>query len=101
MLVALAFLIAAFVFYFDFVVPAYGDMQALKGRELGEQNFFSQESNTITQVQKLIDQGWELAGSMAVSRAFYDENFYQPMVISDDPVLTSKLRKEEANRRKY
>ena len=54
MLVALAFLIAAFVFYFDFVVPAYGDMQALKGRELGEQNFFSQESNTITQVQKLI-----------------------------------------------
>jgi Tfp pilus assembly protein PilO len=54
MLVALAFLIAAFVFYFDFVSPAYSDIQALKGKELSEQNFFSQESNTITQVQKLI-----------------------------------------------
>ena len=54
MVTALVFLIAAFVFYFDLIVPAYGDMQMLKGKELSEQDFFSQESNTIQQVQKLI-----------------------------------------------
>jgi len=54
MLVALAFLIAAFVFYFDFVSPAYSDMQTLKGKEVGEQDLLSQESKTIQQVQKLI-----------------------------------------------
>ena len=54
MLVALAFLVAAFVFYFDFVSPAYNDMQVLKGKESSEQNFLSQESKTVQQVQKLI-----------------------------------------------
>ena len=54
MLVSLAFLIAAFVFYFDFALPAYGDLQTLKGKELSEQNFLSQESNTVQKVQKLI-----------------------------------------------
>ena len=54
MLVSLAFLIAAFVFYFDFALPAYGDMQTLKGKEASEQNFLSQESNTVQKVQKLI-----------------------------------------------
>ena len=54
MLVALAFLIAAFIIYFDFVSPAYGDMQTLKGKEISEQDFLSQESATVQQVQKLI-----------------------------------------------
>jgi len=54
MLASLFFVIAAFVFYFNFVSPAYGGMQALKGKELSEQNFFAQESNTISQVQKSI-----------------------------------------------
>lgn len=54
MLISLAFLIAAFILYFDFVSPAYSDMQALKGKESGEQDLLSQESKTIQQVQKLI-----------------------------------------------
>lgn len=54
MVTVLVFFIAAFVFYFDFIVPAYGDIQELKGRVSSQQDFFSQQSNTIKQVQKLI-----------------------------------------------
>ena len=54
MLLALAFLVAAFVFYFDFVSSAYSDMQALKGKESGEKAVWSQESEMIQQVKELI-----------------------------------------------
>lgn len=54
MLIALAFLVAAFILYFDFVSPAYNDMQALKGKKSSEQDLVSQESKTVQQIQKLI-----------------------------------------------
>lgn len=54
MLVSLTFLIAAFIVYFDVVSPAYGDMQALRGKAASEQNILLQEASTTQQVQQLV-----------------------------------------------
>jgi Tfp pilus assembly protein PilO len=55
MMVALLFIVGAFIFYFDFISPAYQDMEALKGKLVSEQNLLAQESTMVKQVQKNIN----------------------------------------------
>lgn len=54
MLFSLILLIAAFIVYFDMVVPAYSDMQTLKGKQSSENDILAQVLQTEQQVQKLI-----------------------------------------------
>lgn len=70
LLVSLAFLIATFIFYFDVIVPAYGDMQTLRGRAASEQGLLSQEASTTKQVQELVasySNESQTAGSVALT----------------------------------
>lgn len=56
MLLSLLFLAAAFLIFFDLIQPAYGDLQAKKGKQTSAQAFLVQEGQTIAQAKKLIDQ---------------------------------------------
>lgn len=50
----LALLVGALVLYFEFVQPAYYDLQAAKSRQLGQQLFLEGEQGAIKKVQDLI-----------------------------------------------
>ena len=56
MIVALLFLMAAFIVFFDLIQPAYGDLQAKKGRQLNDQNLLANERVTVDQAKKLLSQ---------------------------------------------
>jgi len=54
MIIALFFVIAALVWYFDFLVPAYTDLQASKGNQMSEQDLLANETQIVSQFQGLI-----------------------------------------------
>ena len=56
MIVALAFLVAALVVFFDYVEPAYGTVEQLKSNLLASQQFLDTESSTVSQAKILISQ---------------------------------------------
>ena len=53
-MVALLFVVGTFIFYFNFISPAYQSMEELKGKLNSEQNLLAQESVMIKQIQKTI-----------------------------------------------
>jgi Tfp pilus assembly protein PilO len=53
-LLALVLLVAALIVYFEMVQPAYGNLEAAKGKLAGEGQMLQNEANTVGQVQKLI-----------------------------------------------
>jgi len=54
MIIALFFVVAALVWYFDFLVPAYTDLQAAKGNQISEQELLTNETQIVGQFQGLI-----------------------------------------------
>lgn len=50
----LGLLVGALVLYFEFVEPAYQDVQAIKSQQLGRQLFLESEQGAIKKVQELI-----------------------------------------------
>ena len=54
MALALLLVVGAFIFYFNFVSPAYKDMETLKGTLASKQSILAQESTMIKQIQKTI-----------------------------------------------
>jgi Tfp pilus assembly protein PilO len=53
---SLLFVVVALVIFFDLIQPAYGDLQAAKGQEEGEQQLLASEQQIATQVQTLLTQ---------------------------------------------
>jgi Tfp pilus assembly protein PilO len=53
-LIAAAFFAAALLIYFEMIVPGYTNLETDKGQELSEQELYTTENNTVTQVQALI-----------------------------------------------
>jgi len=53
-LLALLFLVAAFVLFFELIEPAYGNLQMLKGQELSDQQFLSSEQQLVTSAKNLL-----------------------------------------------
>jgi hypothetical protein len=54
MIFALVFVVAALVVYFDFLVPAYADLQTSKGHQISEQNLLTNEQQIVQQFQGLM-----------------------------------------------
>ncbi len=52
---ALVFIVAAFIFFFDLVQPTYGDMQALRSKQLGEADYLTNQTALIKQVQTVLN----------------------------------------------
>ena len=53
-LIALLFVVAAFIFFFDFVQPAYNDMKMLRSKQLGEENYITNQAILVKQVQTIL-----------------------------------------------
>ncbi|HVM76730.1 MAG TPA: hypothetical protein VMU07_01085 [Candidatus Paceibacterota bacterium] len=51
---SLLFVTAAFVVYFDLIIPAYTDLQTSKGNLLGEQALLANEQKVSTQIKNLV-----------------------------------------------
>jgi Tfp pilus assembly protein PilO len=51
---AFAFVVAAFIFFFDFVQPTYSDVQALRSKQLGEENYIANQTALVKQVQTVL-----------------------------------------------
>lgn len=70
MLVALVFLVAAFVGFFDFVEPAYSDVQDLRGKAIADQDFLTSLTALVKQAQSLIsDYNAESSSTTGISLA--------------------------------
>jgi Tfp pilus assembly protein PilO len=54
MLVALVFLVASLLIFFDLIEPAYGNLQMEKGQQLSDQQFLSSEQDTVAKAQQLL-----------------------------------------------
>ena len=52
--IALLFIIAAFIFFFDFVQPTYRDMQTLRSKQLGEENYLANQTALVKQVRAVL-----------------------------------------------
>src|SRR5579864_2890347 len=52
-ILALIFLVAAFVLLFDAIQPAYGNLMTLKGQLAAQENLLQSESSTIDKVQSI------------------------------------------------
>ena len=52
--IALIFIMAAFIFFFDFVQPTYSDMNTLRSKQLGEENYIANQSALVKQVQTIL-----------------------------------------------
>jgi Tfp pilus assembly protein PilO len=48
---AFAFILAAFISFFDLVQPAYSDAKALRSKQLGEENYLKDQTALVKQVQ--------------------------------------------------
>lgn len=55
-LIALGFIVAALLVFFNLIQPTYGDLQQQKGTEISTQNFLTNEQQTVDQAKKLIRQ---------------------------------------------
>jgi Tfp pilus assembly protein PilO len=53
-ILAALILVAAFIVYFEFIVPAYSNLEALKGQAESEQTLYANESQIATQVKSLL-----------------------------------------------
>jgi hypothetical protein len=53
-IIAAAFLIAALVAYIEFIVPAYSNLETLKGQVEGEAALYTNENQIVTQGQSLL-----------------------------------------------
>lgn len=70
MIVALVFLVVALVVFFDFVQPAYTDLQASKGKQISQASFLDNEKKIVSEVQGLVSTYQsETQGEQAVSLA--------------------------------
>ena len=68
--VAFIFIVAAFVCFFDLVQPTYSDVQTLRGKQLGEQNYLTSQTALVKQVQTTLNTYQnEAQGSANVSLA--------------------------------
>ncbi len=56
MLLALFFLVAAFLILFELIQPTYGDLQTKKGMQLSDQSFLTNEQQVVNQAKTLISQ---------------------------------------------
>jgi len=56
MILALAFIVASLLVLFDFIQPTYGDVQTLRGKQVADEDFLTQEQNVVTQAQNLLAQ---------------------------------------------
>ena len=56
MVLALAFIVGAFLVFFEMVQPAYSNLEDLKGREISSEQLLQSETNIVAQVKKLITQ---------------------------------------------
>lgn len=56
MLLALAFVVAAFVILFDLIQPTYAELRVLKGKQLSSETFLENEQAIVNQVKKLVTQ---------------------------------------------
>lgn len=54
--IALALFVGAFVIFFDFVQPVYGDLMTSRGQLLSEQGTLQNESSTIAKIQTIMSQ---------------------------------------------
>ncbi|MDE2019194.1 MAG: hypothetical protein KGJ13_02475 [Patescibacteria group bacterium] len=54
MLVALVFLVVAFVVFFEFVQPAYSQVESLRGEEIANQGLFTSMSALVKQAQSIL-----------------------------------------------
>ncbi len=53
--VAFIFIVAAFVCFFDLVQPTYSEVQTLRGKQLGEQNYLTSQTALVKQVQTTLN----------------------------------------------
>jgi len=54
MILSLFFLVGAFIIYFQFIQPLYGDVQTVRSEMESRQNFLAQQKEAIQKVQQLI-----------------------------------------------
>ena len=52
---ALAFIVVAFVLFFDLVQPAYSDTKTLQSQQLGEENYLQNQTMLVKQVQTTLN----------------------------------------------
>lgn len=53
-ILSLLLVVVALVVFFDFIQPEYQNIQALKGKLIGEQNFLASEAAAVQQAQEII-----------------------------------------------
>ena len=56
MILALAFLVAALLVFFDFIQPAYGDLEQEKGVEISTEQLLTNEQQMVSQAKALLSQ---------------------------------------------
>ncbi len=52
---ALVFIVAAFIFFFDLVQPTYTDAKALQSKQLGEESYLKNQITLVSQVQATLN----------------------------------------------
>ena len=55
MILGLVLLVASMVLYFEFILPVYDEVLAIKAQKLGREEFLNGKKSIIKQVQSLID----------------------------------------------
>lgn len=53
-IIALLLIVVALVVYFEMIVPAYANLESVKGQEESEQTLFANEKQIVSQVQSLL-----------------------------------------------
>ncbi len=53
-ILAIVLLVASFIIFFDIIQPAYGNLEALKGKLAGEQSLLATESSTLSSLAGVI-----------------------------------------------
>ncbi len=53
-LISILLVVAALLVYFDFIIPAYQDLQTAKGQEVSQAALLDNEKKVVTQVQNII-----------------------------------------------
>lgn len=56
MLLSLAFIVGAFLVFFELIQPSYTDLSTLKGQRLSAEQFLANEQQIVAQVKKLVVQ---------------------------------------------
>ncbi len=70
MLFVLVFLVAAFIGFFDFIQPAYGNIGTLRGQETAQQQLLTTLTATVKQAQQLVaSYGTDTSGAAGIALA--------------------------------